>query len=335
MQSEPHSDLSATLASAVDSAKHLLGGASGPTAAPTGGPQLAVALSPKPVDQQGAGMAPLGASSPTDALAQTYSAAVARIEAKDNSGLADLRKAANLGYAPAQFYLGKLYDAGAAGLNKDPAEARRWTERAAEGGDRKAMHNLGLAYFEGTAGPKNRAIAVQWFQKAAELGVIDSQVNLARIYEGGFGVPQNAAEAYKWYLIAGKLGDAESRTSATRVRETLSADARSAAERAAAAFHSTAPNASTLPSIQAAAQVPAAAAPAPTAPAAGPVTAAANDMVTAQRALSALGYYQGPTDGSSSPALRLALSAYQHDQGLPASGAPDSATVARLAAYVR
>ena len=325
LQSEPHGDLSRTLADALDAAKRGLGGKS--DAAPVqGAPQLAVALEPKPIDQQGAGMAPAAAAAPpADDYAAVYSAAVARIEAKDNSGLGELRRVANLGYAPAQFYLGKLYDAGTGGLKKDPVEARRWTERAAEGGDRKAMHNLGLAYFEGTAGPKNRAIAVQWFQKAAELGVIDSQVNLARIYEGGFGVPQNGAEAYKWYLIAAKLGDAESRTAATRVRDTLTSDARTAAERAAAGFRSTAPNASTLPSVQAAAP----------APAAGPVTAAANDMVTAQRALSALGYYQGPTDGSPSPALRLALSAYQHDQGLPATGAPDTATVSRLATYVR
>jgi len=323
LQSEPHGDLSKSLADALDAAKRGLGGKSDAAPAP-GNPQLAVALEPKPIDQQGAGMLPAAAAPPANDYAAVYSAAVARIEAKDNGGVAELRRVANLGYAPAQFYLGKLYDAGTGGLKKDPVEGRRWTERAAEGGDRKAMHNLGLAYFEGTAGPQNRAIAVQWFQKAAELGVIDSQVNLARIYEGGFGVPQNAAEAYKWYLIAAKLGDAESRTGATRVRDTLSADARTAAERAAAGFRSTAPNASTLPSIQAAA-----------APAAGPVTAAANEMVTAQKALSALGYYQGPTDGSPSPALRLALSAYQHDQGLPATGAPDAATVSRLSAYVR
>ncbi len=327
VQDRSQSDLSQSLATALNAAKQRLGVTA--PAAPHVGPQLAVAMAPKPIDQQGAGIAPAADPAAGD-MAQVYSAAIARIEAKDNTGVADLRRAANLGYAPAQFYLGKLYDAGGGGLKKDPSEGRRWTERAAEGGDRKAMHNLGLAYFEGTAGPLNRAIAVQWFQKAAELGVIDSQVNLARIYEGGFGVAQNPAEAYKWYLIAGKLGDGESRTSATRIRDTLSADARTAAERAAAGFRSTAPNASTLPSVQTAK-----AAPAPALPAAGPVTNAANDMVTAQKALSALGYYQGPTDGSPSPALRLALSAYQHDQGLPASGAADQATVTRLSAYIR
>ena len=57
------------------------------------------------------------------------------------------------------------------------------------------------------------------------------------------------------------------------------------------------------------------------------------DVVTAQRALNQLGYYQGPTDGAASPALKLALAAYQRDNGLPVSGAPDPATVGKLAVF--
>ena len=288
------------------------------TAQPT--PQLAIALAPKPITPQGADL-PLSAE--TSDLALAYSAAVAKIETKDNTGVDDLRRVANLGYAPAQFFLGKQYETGAAGLKKDLTEARRWTERAAEGGDRQAMHNLALDYYQGLGVATNKALAAQWFQKAAELGVVDSQVNLGLIYEGGVGVPPNPAEAYKWYLIAGRAGDAEARTNAVRLRAALTADARSLAERGAAAFHAATPNASTLPIAQASA-----------APPAGPVTAAVGDLVTAQKALSSLGYYQGPADGASSPALRLALSAYQHDQGLSATGAADPATVARLSAYV-
>jgi localization factor PodJL len=56
---------------------------------------------------------------------------------------------------------------------------------------------------------------------------------------------------------------------------------------------------------------------------------------TAQRALSKLGYYQGPTDGSASAALRLAVAAYQRDQGLAATGTLDSTTVSRLAVVTR
>jgi localization factor PodJL len=70
---------------------------------------------------------------------------------------------------------------------------------------------------------------------------------------------------------------------------------------------------------------------------AGTGLAAAGDSPTrtAQKALSKLGYYQGPTDGSASPALKMAVAAYQRDQGLSATGALDSTTVSRLAVFTR
>ena len=60
-------------------------------------------------------------------------------------------------------------------------------------------------------------------------------------------------------------------------------------------------------------------------------------VATAQRALSRLGYYQlqGPADGVPSPALRMAIAAYQRDQELPATGELDSLTVSRLAVFTR
>ena len=57
--------------------------------------------------------------------------------------------------------------------------------------------------------------------------------------------------------------------------------------------------------------------------------------MTAQRALSRLGYYQGPRDGVSSPALQMAIAAYQRDQGFVATGALDEVTIARLSAFTR
>ena len=69
------------------------------------------------------------------------------------------------------------------------------------------------------------------------------------------------------------------------------------AERAAAAFRPATPNAST-PAL-----------------AANSTSAA---IGSAQRALSRLGYYRGPTDGIASPALQGAVAQYQRDQGLAA-----------------
>jgi localization factor PodJL len=178
------------------------------------------------------------------------------------------------------------------------------------------MHNLALDEHEGVGGARNAAAAAEWFRRAAELGLLDSQFNLAALFEHGDGVCQNSAEAYKWYLIAGRSGDAESRNGALRVRANLTPDARAMAERAAAEFQPAAASA---------------AAPA----AASPVQAASLDLVTAQRALNQLGYYQGPTDGVASPALHMALAAYQRDQTLPVTGATDPATLAKLSVYTR
>ena len=51
-------------------------------------------------------------------------------------------------------------------------------------------------------------------------------------------------------------------------------------------------------------------------------------------ALTKLGFYQGPTDGSASPALKLAIAAYQRGQGLQATGQLDPTVTQRLAQVV-
>lgn len=292
-----------------------------PADAPTDQPQMAVALAIKPLDGPAASTTPTTAAAdaaaqakPATDFAAAYAAAVTRAETKDPKGLEEIRRIANLGYAPAQFYLAKQYEAGSGGVKKDLAEARRWTERAAEGGYAKAMHNLGLYYFEGTGGPRNTTTAAQWFRRAADLGLVDSQFNLGRLYENGTGVSLNPAEAYKWFSVAARSGDGDSQVSANRVRGLLTAEARAAAEKSAAAFHPGVATTAVAAPVQAAAQ---------------------NDLVTAQKALSTLGYYQGPADGAASPALRLAIAAYQRDQGLPPTGATDPVTVGKLATISR
>ncbi len=272
-------------------------------------PRVSVALAPQPLSNPAQ---PASAQSPE--LAGLYDEAVRTIEAGEPGGLEKLRQAANLGHSPSQFYLSKLYENGRGGVGKDLGEARRWTERAAQNGNRHAMHNLGIAYVDGKGGPKNTTTAAQWFRRAADLGLVDSQYNLGALHEQGLGVSQNGAEAYKWYLIAARTGDEEARKSAARVRALLSPEARVVAERAAAAFRPAAPNAST-PALAA--------------------VSSAGAVATAQRALSRLGYYRGPTDGVPSPALQGAVSQYQRDQGLTATGALDQTTVARLSVFTR
>jgi localization factor PodJL len=308
MSGDPSGDLPTRVANAVSAVRDDAG--QGPELAETGTPRAASALTPELLTD------PEGAAAQTrEDLPALYAEAVSNVESGAEGGLDDLKRVANLGYAPAQFYLAKLYEQGGENLAKDMVEARRWTERAAQGGDRKAMHNLALYYFEGQGGPKNSTTAAQWFRRAADLGLVDSQYNLGRLYEEGFGVSQNAAEAYKWFLIAGQAGDTDAAASAERIKDALSPAAQAVAERSASAFKPTAPTA--------------------TASAAAPAGAAPASVQTAQRALSRLGYYQGPMDGVASPALRLAVAAYQRDQGMAATGALDTTTVSKLSVFTR
>jgi localization factor PodJL len=281
------------------------------------GARATVALTSQPAVGEGTpidGAAAI-APPPSENAQALYDEGVRRIEAKDRTGLDSLRKSANLGLPRAQFYLAKLYEAGEGGVKKDMVEARRWTERAATAGEPRAMHNLALYYYKGDGGERNSTKAASWFRRAADLGLVDSQFNLAQLYEGGWGVSQNPTEAYKWYLIAAKQGDGASRARAMALRTQLTAEGQRIAERSAYGFRSQA-----------------AAAPVQTlASAAGPSAG----LATAQRALSKLGYYQGPQDGVTSPALQMAIAAYQRDQNLSSSGALDGETLSRLSAFSR
>lgn len=182
------------------------------------------------------GLGPAAKSPEADA-SQLYAQAQSKLAAQQPGGVALLTKAANLGYTPAEFYLAKLYENGEAGLTRDPAAARRWTERAANAGEPRAMYNLALYCFDGVGGPKDLDAAAGWFRKAAQAGLVDSQYNLGRLYEQGYGVQRDAAEAYKWYLIAARAGDTESKAAAEQLHAGLSPQELKAAERAAAAFH--------------------------------------------------------------------------------------------------
>jgi localization factor PodJL len=238
--------------------------------------------------------------------------AVRGVEAQQPGALAQLKAVAERGHAPAQFYLGKLYENGQFGVVQNMTEARRWTERAAEGGDAAAMHNLALYHFRGEGGPQNLASATRWFREAAERGIVDSQYNLGLLYQSGSGVERNLGEAYKWFSIAAVGGDAQARANAVDLEAKLSPDVLASADQAAATFRPLGERAA-----QAAAPIPAA------------------TVAAAQRILGRLGYYKGATNGAASPQLKVAVTAYQRDQGLAATGALDRNTVSRLSVFTR
>jgi localization factor PodJL len=142
----------------------------------------------------------------------------AEVEAGRPGAMGKLKTLADSGHAQAQLYLAQLYDGGEAGLPRNPVEARRLTQLAADQGDVKAMHNLGVYLFRGEGGAQDLAGAAQWFRKAAAAGVVESQFNLGLLYQSGSGVAKDDSQARYWFRLAAARGDAEARRALTELK---------------------------------------------------------------------------------------------------------------------
>jgi localization factor PodJL len=234
-----------------------------------------------------------GARAPAPAQApEDYAALSQAIARGDRAALQRAQALAEGGAPVAELLLAKLYEGGEAGLPKDLTLARRWTERAAEAGERAAMHNLAVYMMSGEGGPQDAPAAARWFEKAAEAGVVDAQFNLALLYENGRGVAKNLIEAYRWYSIAANAGDGLARGRAVALEAKLTPKERAMAAASVSAFQ------------------PGPAAPAPIG---APLVPPAATLAESQKLLAREGYFIGATDGTDSPAYRAAAASYLHD----------------------
>lgn len=114
--------------------------------------------------------------------------------------------AAAHGSVPAAYRLGSLYEFSI----RNVAEAKRLYQWAAERGNLRAMHSVGVLYSDGIDGKPDWSNAITWFRKAAERGLRDSQYNLGVIYGRGLGGAVDRAEAWKWFSLAANQGDTDS-----------------------------------------------------------------------------------------------------------------------------
>jgi localization factor PodJL len=197
------------------------------TAAPTGAPVAQNQTPATQTQQVVAGPLParnvsLEQAAQTGDLTAQYELALQRLgSGRTADGVTLLRRAADRGFAMAQYRLAKLYERGE-GVTADLTIARQWTERAAAAGNRRAMHDLGVYFARGEGAPLDEAAAFRWFRQAAELGVADSQYNLGVLYQQGRGVNASASEALFWFLVAARQGDQDAGARATAVEAQLS-----------------------------------------------------------------------------------------------------------------
>jgi uncharacterized protein len=112
-----------------------------------------------------------------------------------------LAEAANQGYVPAEYELGRIYLYGR-GVPADYAQALIWESKAAEQGDSRAQRDMAFLYERGFGVSADPIQAAEWNRKAAAQGNAEAQLQLAKALEDGLGVDKDAGEARKWYAKA-------------------------------------------------------------------------------------------------------------------------------------
>ena len=120
----------------------------------------------------------------------------------------------------AQCLLGMLHLYGGDGVSKDHHEAVKWFRKAAEQGYAPAQFRLGLCYAQNIGVSKDMAEAVKWFRKAAEQGYHPAQYSLGVCYAQGIVVSKDMAEAIKWYRKAAKQGNQAAKKALNDLGET-------------------------------------------------------------------------------------------------------------------
>lgn len=104
----------------------------------------------------------------TPALADDLEDGIAAYEAGDfPAALGVLQPLADQGVAPAQKYIGLMYDEGD-GVQLDDVQAIYWYRLAADQGDAEAQYLLGTMFDFGEGVAEDNAQAVQWYRLAAE-----------------------------------------------------------------------------------------------------------------------------------------------------------------------
>ena len=115
-------------------------------------------------------------------------------------------KAAEQGYARAQFWLGYMYEYGT-GVEQSYEKAAEWVQKAADQGYADAQYNLGDRYRDGRGVEESFEKAAEWVQKAADQGLAVAQNCLGFMYQNGTGVEQSYEKAVEWYRKAAEQGD--------------------------------------------------------------------------------------------------------------------------------
>ena len=108
-------------------------------------------------------------------------------------------------------------------MPQDYAQAVIWYRKAADQGFANAQFHLSLLYLLGRGVTQDDAQAVVWCRKAADQGHAKAQAVLGDFYYRGDGVAQNYEEAYFWLNLAAAGTPGADRENVAKARTILSA----------------------------------------------------------------------------------------------------------------
>jgi hypothetical protein len=97
------------------------------------------------------------------------------------------------------FLLGRTFESGWGGRERDSEKAYGYFLRAAQGGHAASQWNVGMALLNGSGVERNEREAYRWVRKAAEAGETRAEISTAVMLALGQGVAENDAEARLWY----------------------------------------------------------------------------------------------------------------------------------------
>ena len=122
-----------------------------------------------------------------------------------------LQQAADGGFVPSQYTLGKMYADGV-GVEVDAGRGFALILRAGEAGLVQAQYNLGKMYRDGEGVAADPAEGNRWWRLAAERGYAKAQDHLAESYARGRGIAQDDVVALAWSMVAARSGHPDSIT---------------------------------------------------------------------------------------------------------------------------
>jgi hypothetical protein len=116
--------------------------------------------------------------------------------------------AANNGSTDAMLSAGLMLSNDIGPRKKNPPEAARWFQRAAEAGDPRAMFALGECYQLSKGVTRDPKLALEWINKAAERNEVNALNRLGDIYNKGIPglVQPDLKKAFAYFSAAKDLG---------------------------------------------------------------------------------------------------------------------------------